>query len=94
MILPINTPAAAALALMIQKGGTIRLRSAELEPMSQFALVVEPAPKNPHVLHFKTATQDEVREILLAQVAEAAKEVKAEVIAVRAKEDAGQQDGE
>lgn len=68
MLLPIvGNPAAAALALMIQKGGTIRLRRAELDPMNQFALSVEPNEKNPEVLHFKVVTQYEARQIMVAK---------------------------
>lgn len=70
MIIPVvGNPAAAALALMIQKGGTIRLRQAELAPMNQFALLIEPNPKNAEILHFKTVTQEQVREMMLAEVA-------------------------
>lgn len=92
MIIPVvGNPAAAALALMIQKGGTLRLRQAELVPMNQFALVVEPSPKNQEILHFKTATQDEVRQILLAQAA-AVKSVVDAIASLIEKEAAGPKD--
>lgn len=68
MIIPIiGNPAAQALALMVQKGGTLRLRAAELAPMNNFALLVEASPSNPEVMHIKTVTRDEVRRIMLDQ---------------------------
>jgi hypothetical protein len=89
VIIPvIGNPAAQALALMIQKGGTLRLRRAELEPMQHFALSVEPSPKNPEVLHFKVVTQEDVRAMMLAQIATA----KAAVEAATEKEDTGPKD--
>lgn len=68
MIIPIiNNPAAQALALMIQKGGTLRLRAAELAPMNNFALLVEASEKNPEVMHIKTVTRDEAKAIMIEQ---------------------------
>lgn len=68
---------------MIQKGGTIRLRKAELPAMAPLAISIEPSDRNPEVLHFKVVTEDDVRAMLVAQVIEAQKS------ATQAKEPSG-----
>lgn len=46
--------AAAVVALLVQKGGTLRLRKSELATMGDLVLTITPNPNNPDVLHFGT----------------------------------------
>lgn len=69
MIVPVTgNPAAAALALMIAKGGTIRLRRAEIEPMMSYSILIEPSERNNAILHFKRVSAEEIREMAKTQL--------------------------
>jgi hypothetical protein len=51
--------AAAALALMIKKGGVLRLRKSELAEVSDLVVTANINPSNSDIIHFGTVTQAE-----------------------------------
>jgi hypothetical protein len=51
--------AAAVVALLIKKGGTLRLRKSELAEVGDLVLTIQANPDNPDVMHFGTITKTE-----------------------------------
>lgn len=59
-MIPANSNiAAAALALMIKKGGILRLRKSEIASVGDLVVTANINPDNPDVLHFGVVTQAE-----------------------------------
>jgi hypothetical protein len=62
------TIAAAVVALMIKKGGTLRLNKSELAEMRDYVLTLADSPNNPNVLHIGAITREEMREKIIREV--------------------------
>ena len=65
---PKQTIAAAIVALMVTKGGTLRLRKSELAKMEDYVVTVQPSPSNPDVVHIGVMTRAEMQERVIKEV--------------------------
>jgi predicted component of type VI protein secretion system len=59
MIAANSNIAAAVVALLVKKGGTLRLRKSELAEVGDLVITVQLNPENPEVLHFGIAPKAE-----------------------------------
>lgn len=74
MIAANSNIAAAVVALLVKKGGKLRLRKSELAEMGELMLTIEANPNNPDVLHFGTMPKADYEAIQAASAILAATE--------------------
>lgn len=64
-----DSVATLALKLMIKKGGTLRLRTSELESVADYVMTIAPNPDNPGVMHLGIMTRQEAEARIVAAIA-------------------------